>query len=418
MNNHDLQNGPQSQCQICGNKHLQTVIDLGAQPLADKLSPLENEYLEEISYPLEQKWCNICGLNQLSYITPAEIMFGDNYNYKTGVTEELIAYQAEMATDLVSSLGIKNNELVCDLGSNDGTLLKGFKKNGVRVIGVEPTNIADLANLDGITTLRMPFGEAAANEVIRIEGQAALATATNVFAHVQKLGDFIRGLDIVLHENGWFCFENHYLAEIINSTQYDTIYHEHLRSLSVSAAVNLFSQYNFSVVRVQQTTRYGGNIRVTVRKGLHDPIDDSVDDFLKYEKSLGFFRQDTYDLFKERVVLSKINLLKTLINIKEECKSVAGYSLPARAITLINYVGVDQNILPYVVEQPYSLKLNKFVPGTRIPVFSNECLESSCPDYLVIFAWHLKDEIIQHLRERGLKAVCIIPLPEVQLIEL
>ena len=418
MNNHDLQAGPQIKCQICSNTDLKTVIDLGNQPLADKLSPIENAYLEETSYPLEQKWCNICGLNQLSYITPAEIMFGDNYNYKTGVTKELIAYQAEMASDLVSSLDIKNNELVCDLGSNDGTLLKGFKKAGVRVIGVEPTNIADLANLEGIKTLRMPFGEVAANEIIQKEGKATLATATNVFAHVQKLGDFIRGLDLVLHENGWFCFENHYLAEIMSSTQYDTIYHEHFRSLSVSAVVNLFSQYNFSVVRVQQTSRYGGNIRVTVRKGLHDSIDGSVEDFLQQEKNLGFFSQDTYDNFKKKVVLSKFNLLKTLINLKEEGKSVAGYSLPARAMTLINFVGLDHNLLPYVVEQPNSLKLDKFIPGTRIPVISNECLESACPDYLVIFAWHLKDEIIQHLRGRNIQAVCIIPLPEVTLIEL
>ncbi|RPF74832.1 MAG: methyltransferase domain-containing protein [Rickettsiales bacterium TMED289] len=418
MNNHDLLDGPQTKCQICGNIDLQTVIDLGNQPLADKLSSIENAYLEETSYPLEQKWCNICGLNQLSYITPAEIMFGDNYNYKTGVTKELIVYQAEMATELVSSLDIKNDDLVCDLGSNDGTLLKGFKKNGVRVIGVEPTNIADIANLDGIKTLRMPFGKVAANKVIKIEGKATLATATNVFAHVQKLGDFIEGLDIVLHENGWFCFENHYLAEIMDATQYDTIYHEHLRSLSISAVVHLFSQYNFSVVRVQQTSRYGGNIRVTVRKGSHNPIDDSVKNFLQREKDLGFFKQDTYENFKQRIISSKITLLKKLINLKEEGKSVAGYSLPARAMTLINYVGLDHNLLPYVVEQPSSLKLNKFIPGTRIPVISNACLESECPDYLVIFAWHLQDEIIQHLRERGLKAVCIIPLPEVKLIEL
>tara|TARA_Y100000768_G_scaffold375956_1_gene347390 strand:- start:3802 stop:5058 length:1257 start_codon:yes stop_codon:yes gene_type:complete len=418
MNNHDLQDGPQSKCQICGNVDLQTVIDLGTQPLADKLSPLENPYLEETSYPLEQKWCNVCGLNQLGYITPSEIMFGDNYSYKTGVTKELIVYQAEMASELVSSLDIKNNELVCDLGSNDGTLLKGFKNSGVRVIGVEPTNIADLANSDGIKTLRMPFGEAAANEIVKTEGKATLATATNVFAHVQKLGDFIRGLDILLQEDGWFCFENHYLGEIMSLVQYDTIYHEHLRSLSVSAVVNLFTQYNFSVVRVQQTSRYGGNIRVIVRKGSHDPIDSSVEGFLQQEKNLGFFSQDTYDNFKKKVVSSKFNLLKTLLNLKEEGKSVVGYSLPARAITLINYVGLDHNLLPYVVEQPSSLKLDKFIPGTRIPVKSNECLESASPDYLIIFAWHLKDEIIQHLRARGIKAICIIPLPEVTLIEL
>ena len=418
MKIHDLSDGIQSCCQICGNKDLKQVIDLGTQPLSDKLQRMDRELKEEISFPLVQLWCSVCGLNQLNFICPSEIMFGDDYSYKTGVTQELVTYQAQMAADLVDLLSLKDEDLVCDLGSNDGTLLKGFMKQGVNVIGVEPTDIADLANKDGVPTLRMPFGEVAAKSVIEKSGKVSLATATNVFAHVQQLGDFMRGLDTVLKDDGWFCFENHYLGEIINTSQYDTIYHEHLRSLSVSSVVNLFSQYNFSVVKVQQTSRYGGNIRVLVRKGSHDPMDGSIEEFLQKEKDLGFFDQKTYDGFRENAIASKVDLLEMLINLKKEGKSVAGYSLPARAMTLINYVGLDSDLLPYVVEQSSSLKLDKYVPGTRIPVLSNECLENNKPDYLLIFAWHLKDEIINYLRSRGLKGKCIIPLPEVHLIDL
>ena len=418
MKKHDLVDGLQSKCQICGNEELQLVVDLGTQPLADKLQRIKGELNEETSYPLVQMWCQNCGLNQLNFICPSQIMFGDDYSYKTGVTKELVVYQAEMAADLVKDLNLNEQDLVCDLGSNDGTLLKGFMKQGVEVIGVEPTDIADLANKDGVLTLRMPFGEDAANAVVTKAGKVTLATATNVFAHVQKLGDFMRGLDIILKDDGWFCFENHYLGEIINSSQYDTIYHEHLRSLSVSSVVNLFSQYQFSVLKVQQTSRYGGNIRVLVRKGDHDPIDGSIEDFLQKEKDLGFFDQETYNRFRENAISTKIDLIEILINLKKKGKSVAGYSLPARAMTLINYVGIDHDLLPYIVEQKSSLKLNRFVPGTRIPVISNECLETNKPDYLLIFAWHLKDEIIAHLRSRGLKGTCIIPLPEVTLIDL
>ena len=418
MKQHDLQDGPQLQCQICGNPDLQLVVDLGTQPLSDKLKPLSTEFEEEHSYPLIQKWCPNCGLNQLSYICPAPIMFGDDYSYKTGVTQELVTYQAQMASELVSELGLEESDLVCDLGSNDGTLLKGFKKAGVRIIGVEPTDIADLANEDGVKTLRLPFGEEAALSVLKSEGEVSLATATNVFAHVQKLGDFIRGLDIFLKEDGWFCFENHYLGEILNTTQYDTIYHEHLRSLSISAVVNLFSQYGFSVMKVKQTSRYGGNVRVLVRKGEHQPLDNSIEEFLEKEKSQGFFDQEQYDLFQRKIIKSKTDLLKKLIDLNEQEKKVVGYSLPARAMTLINYVGIDHDLMPYVVEQKSSLKLNKYVPGTHIPVFSNECLEENDHDYLLIFAWHLKDEIINHLRSRGIKGTCIIPLPEVSLVEL
>ena len=418
MIEHDLIDGPQSKCQICGNPDLKLVVDLGTQPLSDKLKPIGGDFVEEHSYPLVQKWCSNCSLNQLSYICPAPIMFGDDYSYKTGVTQELVTYQAQMAAELVEDLELVQSDLVCDLGSNDGTLLKGFMKAGVKVIGIEPTDIADLANQDGVKTLRLPFGEEAAKAVLASEGKVSLATATNVFAHVQKLGDFIRGLDIVLKDDGWFCFENHYLGEILNTTQYDTIYHEHLRSLSISAVVNLFSQYGFSVVKVKQTSRYGGNIRVLVRKGEHEPVDDSIEEFLKKEKAQGFFDQKQYDLFRHKTVKSKIDLLKKLIDLNEQGKTVVGYSLPARAMTLINYVGIDHDLMPYVVEQKSSLKLNKFVPGTHIPVFSNECLEENKHDYLLIFAWHLKDEIIEHLRSRGIKGTCIIPLPEVSLVEL
>ena len=418
MEKHDLVDGLQSKCQICGNEELQLVVDLGTQPLSDKLQKIDGELSDETHYPLVQMWCQNCGLNQLNYICPSHIMFGDDYSYKTGVTKELVVYQAKMAADLVQGLNLTKGDLVCDLGSNDGTLLKGFMKQGVEVIGVEPTDIADMANQDGVPTLRMPFGEDAAHVVVSKVGKATLATATNVFAHVQQLGDFIRGLDILLNEDGWFCFENHYLGSILDSFQYDTIYHEHLRSLSVSAVKNLFSQYNFSLVSVQQASRYGGNIRVLVRKGKHDSIDGSIEEFLKKEKELGFFQQDTYDQFRENAISTKVDLLKILIDLKKEGKSVAGYSLPARAMTLINYVGIDHDLLPYVVEQKTSLKLNRFVPGTRIPVMSNECLETNNPDYLLVFAWHLKDEIMEHLRSRGLKGRCIFPLPEVTMIEL
>lgn len=415
---HDLENGYQECCQICGNKDLKVVVDLGTQPLSDKLQRINQNLSPETIYPLVQMWCPNCSLNQLNYICPAEVMFGDDYSYKTGVTQELVVYQAKMAEELVQEHKLSNNNLVCDIGSNDGTLLKGFLKCNVKVIGVEPTDIADIANKNGINTLRSPFGEEAAKTILDQEGKVTLATATNVFAHVQKLGDFIRGLDIILEENGLFCFENHYLLDILEDSQFDTIYHEHLRSLSVSAIVNLFEQYNFSVIKVKKTSRYGGNIRVTVQKGEHNPLDNSVETFLQNEKKIGLFEPKIYENFNQTANVVKMDLLKLLIELKEKNNTVIGYSLPARAMTLINYVGIDNDLIPYVVEQPASLKLNRFVPGTHIPIISNECLEENKPDYLIIFAWHLKNEIISHLRERGIKGKCIIPLPSVEIIEL
>ena len=418
MIKHDLENGHQEKCQICGNSDLKTVIDLGSQPLSDKLLKLNQGLKSEMIYPLIQVRCPECSLNQLSYICPAETLFGDDYSYKTGVTEELVSYQAGMAADLVTELGLSSKALVCDIGSNDGTLLKGFIKQGVKVIGVEPTDVADIANDQGVPTLRMPFGEAAANKVVNLHGKVLLATSTNVFAHVQRLGDFIRGLDTMLDDNGWFCFENHYLVDILDSSQFDTIYHEHLRSLSLHAIVALFKQYEFSITKASRTSRYGGNIRVLVQKGNHQPFDDSVQNILKNEMEIGVFDSKTYERFRESSISAKMGLMKLLIDLRQKGKSVVGYSLPARAVTLINYYGIDHDLISYVVEQPASLKLDRFVPGTRMPVYCNTRLEGDMPDYLVIFAWHLKDEIISHLRNRGLKGKCIIPLPTVNIIDL
>ena len=415
---HDLKDGYQLRCQICGSEKVHEIIDLGSQPLADKLHPIGEKLKESTSYPLIQAWCENCGLNQLKYICPSGVMFGDNYNYKTGVTKELVRYSAVFAKQLVKELNLNSNDLVCDLGSNDGTLLQGFKSCGVQIYGVEPTDIADLANKNGIPTLRAPFGIKAAEKILKKIGPASLATATNVFAHVQDLGDFLNGLSLLLKEDGYFCFENHYLTSIINDTQFDTIYHEHLRSLSLSAIKKLFSYYNFTVVNAIQTARYGGTIRVLVRKGKNHKSDNSVENLILKEKEMGLFDKKLYLSFKEKALNSKLDLLKLLIELKKTNKEVIGYSLPARAMTLINYVGIDKDLISYIVEQPGSLKLNKFVPGTRIPVLSNECLEINQPEYMLIFAWHLKDDILKHLRGRGLKGKCIIPLPKVEIIDL
>ena len=418
MINHNISDGYQYSCQICGSEEIENIVDLGTQPLADKLTNISDPLNLEVSYPLVQAWCKNCGLNQLRYICPAEKMFGDNYNYKTGVTAELVDYQALMAKSLVNQLNLRKDDLVCDLGSNDGTLLKGFKNCGLKIQGVEPTDIAFLANEEGIPTLRAPFGVEAAKVVVGKVGKATLATATNVFAHVQQLGDFINGLNILLKDNGYFCFENHYLPSIIKDVQYDTIYHEHLRSLSLSAISKLFSFYDFSLIDVKETSRYGGNIRVILKKGGGHQKSESIEKFLAKERALGLFDSKTYKDFNIKVTKSKTELLKLLIKLKESSKKVIGYSLPARAITLINYVGIDQDLLPYVVEQPKSLKLNKYIPGTRIPVLSNECLEKEKPDFMLVFAWHLKNEILNHLRSRGIKGKCIFPLPEVEVIDL
>ena len=304
-----------------------------------------------------------------------------------------------------------------DIGSNDGTLLSGFFRRGMRVLGVEPTNIATLANENGIKTVQAFFDEACASQIVESHGHAKLVTATNVFAHVADLGKFIRGLDILLDSDGIFLLENHYLIAILNGGQFDTIYHEHLRSYSLHSLLALFSYYDFTLVDAQQVSRYGGNIRAYVRKGRSRPVKGGLTELLQRERDFGLHERGCYDAFRERAEKAKVDLLRLALKCKEEGKSFVGNSCPGRASTLLNYCGIDSTLMPYIAEQSTSLKLGLYLPGKHIPIVNNQRLFDEQPEYVVLLAWHYAASIAQQLRARGLRSRLVIPLPELVILE-
>ncbi|MCU0712836.1 MAG: methyltransferase domain-containing protein, partial [Pirellula sp.] len=259
---HNIPNGHVTQCQVCGNPDLQEVLNLGHQPLCDTLLSIDELSKPEIQFPLRQMWCPHCTLSQLDYVVSGPVVYHPEYPYRSGITRELAAYQSEFARDIVALLKLSADNLVVDIGSNDGTLLSGFRDLGMRVQGVEPTNIARYALDAGIDTLQEPFTPDAARKIVDSRGRAKLATATNVFAHMQGLGDFLEGLEVLVDSDGYFVLENHYLGAVMDRYQFDTIYHEHLRTYSLRSLVTLFDYYDFRVVDAFKVTRYGGNIRV------------------------------------------------------------------------------------------------------------------------------------------------------------
>jgi hypothetical protein len=368
-------------------------------------------------YPLRQVWCKECTLNQIDYVVPGEVVYHQNYPYKSGVTKELVTYQAQMAEEIVDELSIKEKSLIIDVGSNDGTLLQGFKNKGMNVLGVEPTNIAALANEAGIPTIHSPFNQKIAQQIVDEHGHANVVTATNVFAHMATLGDVIEGLEIVLADDGHFCLENHYMGAIADRMQYDTIYHEHLRSYSLHSLVKLFSYYDFTVVEAKKVARYGGNIRVYVAKGKNHTPNPSVQALLNEEIKEGFTNPEYYKDFRENSIALKNDLVSLIIKLKEEGKTVVGNSCPGRCSTLLNYAGIGPDMLPYLAEQPASLKIGKYLPGKHIPIVNNQRLLDEQPDYVVLLAWHYADSIMAQLRERGLKSKFIMPMPKVEIID-
>ncbi len=414
---HMIKNGHLTRCQICDSKKMNLILDLGDQPLCDSLLTRQMLSSPEKTYPLRMLWCEECSLAQLDYCVDGNEVYHPDYPYRTGITKELVGYLKSMSESLIEKYNLNQKDLVVDLGSNDGTLLTGFKKHGINIIGVEPTNISKIANQNDIETIQEFFTVDVANNIKKTYGKASLILATNMFAHMATVGEVISGIELLLKSDGIFVFENHYLLDVIQGVQFDTIYHEHLRTYSLKSLIKLFSYYNFTVTDVERGTRYGGNIRVHVTKGKNRKISQRVELLLKLEEDSGLYQLETYRKFAGRVKQAKNDFMDFILKIKNEGKTIVGNSCPARSVTLLNYYGVDSNLLPYIAEQPTSLKLNMFLPGKQIPIVNNEILIKEQPDYVVLLAWHYAQPIMDQLKERGLKSKFIVPLPDMTLLE-
>lgn len=414
---HSVKNGHIDSCQVCDSKNLHLILDLGHQPLSDTLLTKEMLNQPETMYPLRMFWCQDCTLVQIDYCVDKSTVFHPDYPYRTGITKELAEYLHEMSKNLISKCNLQKGDLVADIGSNDGTLLDGFKKEGMKVLGVEPTNVAKIANENGIDTVQEFFTVEVANKIKEKYGEASMITATNMFAHMSTMEEVILAIEALLKDGGVFISESHYLLDVIQKGQFDTIYHEHLRTYTLKSLIKLFSYYNFTVTDVQRGDRYGGNIRVYVTKGKELPVSENVAKLLKEEEEAGLDKLETYVKFADRAKKAKKDFVNFILKLKAEGKSVVGNSCPARSVTLLNYYGIDKEFIPYLAEQPTSLKLNLYLPGKHMPVVNNQRLIEEQPDYVIILAWHYAEPIIEQLKERGLKSKFIIPLPDFKLVD-
>lgn len=414
---HFVKTGHISNCQVCNSKKLHTILDLGHQPLCDSLLTEEMLDMPEKNYPLRMIWCENCTLVQIDYCVSGSEVYHPAYPYRSGITKELAEYLENMAHSLVKKYNLRSQDLVIDVGSNDGTLLKGFQKMEIKTLGVEPTNIAKIANRSGIKTIQAFFDIKTAQAIKKEYGPAALIVTTNTFAHMQTLGEFIMGAYNLLAPDGVFVNETHYLLDVVAGGQFDTIYHEHLRTYSLKSLISLFNQYDFTVTDVERGDRYGGNIRVHATYGKGRKVSGEVKKLLKLEENFGLGKLQTYTKFANRVKKARLEFMDFLIKTKGSGKHIVGNSCPARSSTLLNYYGVDKELLPYLAEQPTSLKLNMFLPGKHIPIVNNQRLINEQPDFVVILAWHLAKPIMEQLKARGLKSDFIIPLPDFKIVK-
>jgi len=403
---------PIRSCQICGSEPLNSVLFLGYIPPVNTMPEIGSVPVEQPAYPLEMLRCADCGHVQIGLEVPAEILFPYSYPYLSGTTRILRENFADLYRECAEVIALGPDSLIVDIGSNDGTLLKNFKLGGHRVLGVEPSQAGAVAREQGIDTLTAYFSRDTARKVIDKYGQARIITAANVFAHISEPHAVVDAITDLLADDGIFVSESHYLLPLIETVQYDTIYHEHLRYYHLGTLNHLLSRHDLEIFRVKRIPTHGGSIRVyAARKGAR-PVDCSVTEQFAAEASAGITDGSALGSFRNRVVASKLALMAMLDGIKRAGGRVYGIGAPSRASTLINYVGLDDGILDCVLEVSSSHKLGKYVPGTRIPVLDEKKLFEDQPDYALLLSWHIADELIPILRRKGFKGRFIVPLPE------
>jgi hypothetical protein len=401
-------------CQACGSIDLEPVLFVGYLPPVNTMPPIGTRPAEQPAYPAQALRCPRCELVQLGLVVDPQILFPPEYPYTSATTKILRENFAELYREVRALLSPKDSDLVVDIGSNDGTLLRNFKDGGLRVRGVEPTDQGRRADEAGIPTDVTFFGKTAARDIVTREGRAAIVTAANVFAHIEDVHGIIDAVAELLSDDGVFITESHYWLALVETLQYDTIYHEHLRYYSLTSLRNLLAMHGFEVFHAKRIPTHGGSIRVYAARRGQRSAGKSVSELLALEAST--LTPARLASFRTKVVESKLGLLGLLRDIRARGERVYGVGAPSRSSTLINYVGLDEGIIECVCEIAGSHKIGKYVPGTLIPVVNEEQLFAVQPEYALLFSWHIADELMPKLRARGFRGRFIVPLPDPQVV--
>ena len=403
-------------CIVCGQQTVERFLDLGATALANKFLTKEELSKPEAKYPLRVGYCHTCGHVQLTEEVPPSAMFED-YLYVSSASDTLKAHLFDLSDIVVNRRKLGPKDLVIDIGCNDGTLLTGFRRHGVRTLGVDPArNLAALTQDNGIERYVGFFNSKTAKEIVEKWGPASAITATNTFPHIPALQDFVEGIKLALAPGGAFVIEAHYLVDILEQCAFDTIYHEHISYWALGPMMYLFEKHGMQVVNAERLPLHHGQLRVTVqRKGEVSPS-SSVAEILESERRLGLDKVTTYRRFAEKTMRLKEDLQRTLKEFRTNGKRIVGYGAPAKGNTLLGFLEIGPDLVEYIADKS-PLKQGRYCPGVHIPVVPPAKLLADQPDYVVLLAWNFVDEILsqqEEYRRRGGKF--IVPVPDVKII--
>lgn len=404
-------------CRLCGSTNLSLMIDLGVMPLAGGFL-LKSQVPKEQLWPLRVFYCADCSLVQVLDVIPPEKLF-EQYFYLSSVTQTLSSHFVGLANVLCERFSLGPSSLVVDIGSNDGVLLRPLVKRGIRAVGVEPSkNVSSVARKAGLEVVNDYFREETAVTIRATHGPADVINASNVFAHIDNVHDVVLGILRLLKPAGTFVCEVHYVYDLLDLLQYDTIYHEHLCYYSVTALESFFDRYGMEIYAVERIPMHAGAIRIFVRrKASGNPRPEaSVASLIAQEHRTGVKDGRTYARFRENTQRHRQEVADLLASLRERNKSIVGYGAPGRGTIFLNYCRIGPEILDYVVDAS-PLKQGKLVPGMHVPIYSPSRIMEHLPDYLLLIAWNYKKEIVSRestYLARGGKFILPFPRPSIE----
>jgi SAM-dependent methyltransferase len=396
-------------CRFCKNELKIEFVDLTNSPASNSYLSLEQLNEPEVFYPLKIFVCSECKLVQVDEYKKSDDIFDNDYAYFSSYSTSWLAHAKDYVESMTKRLSLDENSKVTEIASNDGYLLQFFQEKNIPCVGIEPTsNTAAIAREKGIDVIGDFFGSALAKTLDKSD----LILGKNVLAHVPDINDFVKGLKTALKPHGTVTMEFPHLLNLIKENQFDTIYHEHFSYLSFCTVQKIFINQGLKLYDVEKYPTHGGSIRIfATHQDNSIETSPNVENMLKEEESFGLFDIEIYKGFQKKTDKVKNDLLDFLVQAKKENKTVVGYGAAAKGNTLLNYAGVKNDLIDFVIDKsPY--KQGKYLPASHIPILDEQALRQSKPAYVLILPWNLKDEVVDQLsyiKQWGGRFVVAVP---------